>query len=269
MHWTTYYIIHGLMWAYIGLPCSAADGPGYVYMFFLEDEEGHIVVKIGESYQPWERKGQWDRKCWPDKHIWHPYALKVPERKKMEKMLHKWATYSGAWLGFVKCKYCGTWHKEKIYLDVCGGINEIFETAEYLATLNGWEYECYHVLTGFIHNSDGNGIYKLSPPPPKTYQICCKDIIFLDRLGVPNFKDLRQKARDDPVLRGYDELANNWVEELRKAIDFVDAKYYQQFYARSWGQAALDASIMSGPIGMRRAMDEIRAQEVQPSSEVN
>ncbi|KAJ7759174.1 hypothetical protein B0H16DRAFT_1534675 [Mycena metata] len=93
-------------------------------------------------------------------------------------------------------------------------------------------------------------------------------IIFFDRL-VSNFKDLRQKARDDPVLRGYDELAKNWVEELRKAIDSADAEYYKQFYARTWRQAALDASIMSGLIGMLGAMDEIRAQEAQLSSEVD
>jgi hypothetical protein len=46
-------------------------------------------------------------------------------------------------------------------------------------------------------------------------------IIYLER-PVSNFNDLRKKARDDPMLLGYDALAKNWVEELRKAIDSAD-----------------------------------------------
>ncbi|KAF7369466.1 Plasmid Orf3 domain-containing protein [Mycena venus] len=93
-------------------------------------------------------------------------------------------------------------------------------------------------------------------------------IIYLERL-VPNFKDLRKKARNDPVLLGYDALEKNWVEELRKAIDSTDPEYHQKFYTRTWGQAAAEASFMSGLIAMRSVMDEIRAREDQPSSEVD
>jgi hypothetical protein len=47
-------------------------------------------------------------------------------------------------------------------------------------------------------------------------------IIYFER-PVPNFTDLRKKVqKNDPVLLGYDALAKNWVEELRKAIDSAD-----------------------------------------------
>jgi hypothetical protein len=62
------------------------------------------------------------------------------------------------------------------------------------------------------------------PRPKDTIQIMIVwkgHIIHLKR-PVSNFKDLRKKARDDPTLLGYDALAKNWVEELRKAIDSAD-----------------------------------------------
>ncbi|KAJ6603566.1 hypothetical protein DFH09DRAFT_1124608 [Mycena vulgaris] len=93
-------------------------------------------------------------------------------------------------------------------------------------------------------------------------------IIYLER-PVSNFNDLRNKAQNDPVLLGYDALAKNWVEELRKAIDSADSDYHQKFYNRTWGQVAAEASFMSGLIAMRSAMEEIRAREDQPSSEVD
>ncbi|KAJ7246004.1 hypothetical protein C8J57DRAFT_1725009 [Mycena rebaudengoi] len=84
-------------------------------------------------------------------------------------------------------------------------------------------------------------------------------IIYFER-PVPNFTDLRKKVqKNDPVLLGYDALAKNWVEELRKAIDSADPEYHRQFYNRTWGQAAVEASVMVGFIAMRSAVDEIRA----------
>ncbi|KAJ7701287.1 hypothetical protein B0H14DRAFT_3032505 [Mycena olivaceomarginata] len=89
-------------------------------------------------------------------------------------------------------------------------------------------------------------------------------IIYLER-PVSNFNDLRKKARDDPMLLGYDALAKNWVEELRKAIDSADPDYHQKFHNRVWGQVAAEASFTSGLIAMRSALEEIRVRDDQPS----
>ncbi|KAJ7840151.1 hypothetical protein B0H13DRAFT_2287174 [Mycena leptocephala] len=105
------------------------------------------------------------------------------------------------------------------------------------------------------------------PRPKDTIQIMIVwkgHIIHLER-PVSNFKDLRKKARDDPTLLGYDALAKNWVEELRKAIDSADPDYHRKFYNRVWGQAAAEASFTSGLIAMRSAMEEIRVREDQLS----
>ncbi|KAJ7159980.1 hypothetical protein C8R43DRAFT_348945 [Mycena crocata] len=86
---------------------------------------------------------------------------------------------------------------------------------------------------------------------------------------IPNFTNLRNKPRNDPVLLGYDALAKNWVEELRKAVDSADPNYHTKFYNQTWGTAAMEASFMGGLAGMRNAMDEIRAREEKPSDEVD
>ncbi|KAK7045214.1 plasmid Orf3 domain-containing protein [Favolaschia claudopus] len=91
-------------------------------------------------------------------------------------------------------------------------------------------------------------------------------VLFL-QYPVHNFAALRSKAPDDPVLGGYDALAKDWVVELRKAIDSGDPEYYRGFYNRTWGAAAVEASMMGGLAGMRRAMDEIMAREGPFASE--
>ncbi|KAJ7753063.1 hypothetical protein DFH07DRAFT_774200 [Mycena maculata] len=90
-------------------------------------------------------------------------------------------------------------------------------------------------------------------------------IIYLERL-VSNFDDLRKKARDDPTLLGYDALAKNWVEELRKAIDSADPDYHQKFYNRVWGGVAAEASFVSGLIAMSKALEKIRSENINPPS---
>ncbi|KAJ7042862.1 hypothetical protein C8F04DRAFT_1175958 [Mycena alexandri] len=110
-------------------PPTQADGGGFIYVYFLKDLHGRWIVKKGESTWPPRRKKEWDRQCAPQRHIWFEYALWVPWRKKMEGLLHLWATLNGAWLGYVLCRYCGVHHREQFDLGRCGGMWTIIRTA--------------------------------------------------------------------------------------------------------------------------------------------
>lgn len=89
---------------------------------------------------------------------------------------------------------------------------EIMHASEVIALLN------------YMKRSDILEEWRKIPRRKDTIQIMIVwkgHIIYCER-HVPNFKDLRKKAQDDPTRLGHDALANNWVEELRKAIDSAD-----------------------------------------------
>ncbi|KAJ3925845.1 MAG: hypothetical protein NXY57DRAFT_1030838, partial [Lentinula lateritia] len=137
---------------------------------------------------------------------------------------------------------------------------EIMHASEVIALLN------------YMKRSDILEEWRKIPRRKDTIQIMIVwkgHIIYCER-HVPNFKDLRKKAQDDPTRLGHDALANNWVEELRKAIDSADPEYHQKFYNRTWGEVAMEASFMSGLTAVRGAIEEIRIREEgQLSSEVD
>ncbi|KAJ7107830.1 hypothetical protein C8R44DRAFT_744410 [Mycena epipterygia] len=69
------------VWNTITAGPAAGDGPGGVY--------GYGVPLCNN---PPRRKKEWDRQRHPQIHVWAPFYWQVPERKKLENILHQYYT---------------------------------------------------------------------------------------------------------------------------------------------------------------------------------
>ncbi|KAJ4493579.1 hypothetical protein C8J55DRAFT_555014 [Lentinula edodes] len=219
-------------------------------------EYGHkktsVLTPVTESVQQ-----QYDRlKAWTDK--WKPtilnwalWSMNIPSPSNREDKLTKFTF-------MFELQRRANPPTPEHYFEMHGA--EIMHASEVIALLN------------YMKRNDILEEWRKIPRRKDTIQIMIVwkgHIIYCER-HVPNFKDLRKKARDDPTRLGYDALANNWVEELRKAIDSADPEYHQKFYNRTWGKVAMEASFMSGLTAVRGAIEEIRIREEgQLSSEVD
>ncbi|KAJ7729384.1 hypothetical protein DFH07DRAFT_995158 [Mycena maculata] len=115
-----------LLGAAVNAPPSPSDGPGGVYNY-TSDTSGRTTMKIGCSIDPPARQRQWERQCCPEPQEWPGFYYEVPFAAKFEKILHRYFKLMGAWLGPVRCNYCGRYHIEKFDLQLLGGRAEFDE----------------------------------------------------------------------------------------------------------------------------------------------
>ncbi|KAJ6484910.1 hypothetical protein C8R45DRAFT_1099057 [Mycena sanguinolenta] len=121
----------------INAPPSPTDGVGGVYTFRVN---GHRTVKVGKAIDPVKRKAQWARQCQGEQQEWVEFYWEVPFARKFEHILHVELKCLGAWLGRVRCRYCGKLHQEKYNLKRCGGMAGLVRIAEAQLVALGWSW---------------------------------------------------------------------------------------------------------------------------------
>lgn len=136
----------------ISAPPSPTDGVGGVYVFGVNRG---LTFKVGKAKDPVKRKAQWARQCRGEQQEWAPFYWEVPFAGKFgefftksaaigltvaEHILHLELKRLGAWLGRVRCGYCGKRHQEKYGSKRCGGMAGLVRIAEARLAALGWSW---------------------------------------------------------------------------------------------------------------------------------
>ncbi|KAJ7686109.1 hypothetical protein B0H17DRAFT_1204494 [Mycena rosella] len=101
---------------------SPSDRPGLSYNYIMD---------------PAARQGQWRNQCRGEQQDWGEY-YEVPFAAKFERILHRHFRLEGAWLGPVRCDYCGRRHLEKFDLAAVSGRAQFQQVAEFYLGQLGW-----------------------------------------------------------------------------------------------------------------------------------
>ncbi|KAJ7451188.1 hypothetical protein B0H11DRAFT_1927844 [Mycena galericulata] len=94
------------------MPPSASDRPGGFYTYF---DPTFSIAKMGCSNDPARHKLECARQCRGEAQIWLPFYWEVPFAAKFERLIHHHYQRVGAWLGPVRCTFCGVNHREKYW----------------------------------------------------------------------------------------------------------------------------------------------------------
>ncbi|KAJ7449392.1 hypothetical protein B0H11DRAFT_1924031 [Mycena galericulata] len=115
------------------MPPSASDRPGGFYTYF---DPTFSIAKMGRSNDPARRKLEWARQCRGEAQIWLPFYWEVPFAAKFERLIHHHYQRAGAWLGPVRCTFCGVNHREKYWFHGYSELIRFIMTVEhYLGVL--------------------------------------------------------------------------------------------------------------------------------------
>ncbi|KAJ7430665.1 hypothetical protein B0H11DRAFT_2220183 [Mycena galericulata] len=117
------------------VPPSPSDRPGGCYAFF---DPTFSIGKLGRSNHPPRRKREWARQCWGEQQIWLPFYWEVPFAAKFERLIHLHYRGAGAWLGPVRCGFCGVNHQEKYRFHGYLAIVAFIVTVEHYLGVLGW-----------------------------------------------------------------------------------------------------------------------------------
>ncbi|KAJ7429815.1 hypothetical protein B0H11DRAFT_1944196 [Mycena galericulata] len=119
----------------IVMPPSASDRPGAFYTYF---DPTFSIAKMGRSNDPPRRKLEWARQCRGEAQIWLPFYWEVPFAAKFERIIHHHYQRAGAWLGPVRCTFCGVNHREKYWFHGYSELVRFITTVEHYLGVLGW-----------------------------------------------------------------------------------------------------------------------------------